>query len=147
MQLTQFTDYSLRALIYIALRRESCTIKDITDAYDISINHMVKIVHNLSKMALIKTTRGKNGGITMAADPASINLGTLIQQLEPHFDLVPCFNKTKANCCIAPACKLKSVLNEANLAFMSVLKKYTLADVLLNGNALSGLLGIEVKFK
>lgn len=65
MQLTQFTDYSLRALIYITLRKESCTIKDITQAYDISNNHMVKIIHNLAKIGLIKTIRGKHGGIVM----------------------------------------------------------------------------------
>lgn len=59
MQLTQFTDYSLRALIYIALKKGSCTIKDITDAYSISNNHLIKIIHNLSKMGLIKTIRGK----------------------------------------------------------------------------------------
>lgn len=147
MQLTQFTDYSLRALIYIALMEESCTIKDITQAYDISMNHMVKIVHNLSKMGLIKTTRGKNGGILMAADPKNINLGTLITELEPHFDLVPCFNTAKANCCIAPACKLKRVLHEANTAFMQVLTQYTLADVLMNGSALSTFLGIQIKMQ
>lgn len=143
MQLTQFTDYSLRALIYIALRNNSCTIKDITDAYDISHNHMIKIVHNLSKIGLIKTTRGKNGGILMAEQPKAINIGQLIGQLEPHFDLVPCFNKTKANCCIAPACKLKNILYEANVAFMQVLKQYTLEDVLQNNDALSFLLKIN----
>lgn len=142
MQLTQFTDYSLRALIYIALRKDSCTIKDITNAYAISNNHMVKIVHNLSKMGLIKTTRGKNGGILMATQPKTVNLGQLINQLEPHFDLVPCFNATKANCCIAPVCKLKRILHEANAAFMKVLHQYTLADVLHNHHDLSALLNI-----
>ena len=143
MQLTQFTDYSLRALIYITLRKESCTIKDITDAYGISNNHMVKIIHNLAKLGLIKTIRGKNGGITMASLPETINLGQLIIQLEPHFDLVPCFNKAKANCCIAPLCKLKGVLHEAQAAFMGVLERYTLADVLQNKNELSVLLNIN----
>ncbi|KTD01319.1 Rrf2 family transcriptional regulator [Fluoribacter gormanii] len=143
MQLTQFTDYSLRALIYIALRKESCTIKDITDAYDISNNHMIKIIHNLSKLGLIKTIRGKNGGILMAAQPEAINLGQLITQLEPHFDLVPCFNKEKANCCIAPVCKLKGLLHEAQAAFMNILGRYTLADVLHNKNELSGFLNIR----
>ena len=143
MQLTQFTDYSLRALIYITLRKESCTIKDITEAYDISNNHMVKIIHNLAKLKLIKTIRGKNGGILMAAQPETINLGQLIVQLEPHFDLVPCFNKEKANCCIAPVCKLKSVLHEAQAAFMSVLERYTLADVVTNKAELSVLLNIK----
>ncbi|WP_133130759.1 Rrf2 family transcriptional regulator [Legionella yabuuchiae] len=143
MQLTQFTDYSLRALIYIALRKESCTIKDITDAYTISTNHMVKIIHNLAKIGLIKTSRGKGGGLLMAAHPETINLGRLIAQLEPHFDLVPCFNKEKANCCIAPVCKLKGILHEAQAAFMGVLERYTLADVLHNPNELSVFLSIK----
>ncbi|AAU28594.1 TPA: Rrf2 family transcriptional regulator [Legionella pneumophila] len=143
MQLTQFTDYSLRALIYIALKKGSCTIKDITDAYSISNNHLIKIIHNLSKMGLIKTIRGKNGGILMAASPETINLGQLIMELEPNFDLVPCFNKEKANCCIAPACKLKSVLYEAQRAFLQILEQYTLADVLHNPSELSALLRIS----
>ncbi len=143
MQLTQFTDYSLRALIYITLRKESCTIKDITEAYGISNNHMVKIIHNLAKLGLIKTIRGKNGGIVMASQPETINLGRIITQLEPHFDLVPCFNKEKANCCIAPVCKLKGVLHEAQAAFMEVLDRYTLADVLHNKSDLSVLLNIN----
>lgn len=143
MQLTQFTDYSLRALIYISLRKESCTIKDITKAYNISTHHMVKIIHNMAKLGLIKTIRGKNGGIVMAETPESINLGQLIARLEPHFDLVPCFNKTKANCCIAPVCKLKGVLHEAQAGFMGVLERYTLADVLQNKNDLSVLLNIR----
>ena len=143
MQLTQFTDYSLRALIYITLRKESCTIKDITEAYGISNNHMVKIIHNLAKLGLIKTIRGKNGGIVMASQPETINLAQIITQLEPHFDLVPCFNRAKANCCIAPVCKLKSVLHEAQAAFMAVLERYTLADVLHNKSDLSVLLNIN----
>ena len=142
MQLTQFTDYSLRALIYVALRQDSCTIKDITDAYGISNNHMTKIIHNLSKMGLIKTMRGKSGGILMVAQPKTINLGQLIEQLEPHFDLVPCFNKTKANCCIAQACKLKWILHEARTAFFAVLNQYTLEDVLHSKANLLKLLGL-----
>lgn len=143
MQLTQFTDYSLRALIYIALRKASCTIKDITEAYDISNNHMVKIIHNLAKLGLIKTIRGKHGGILMVSQPETINLGRLIVQLEPHFDLVPCFNKAKANCCIAPVCKLKGILHEAQAAFIGVLEQYTLADVLHNKGELSVLLNMK----
>lgn len=142
MQLTQFTDYSLRALIFIALKKTSCTIKEIAEAYDISENHLVKIVHNLSKLGLIKTTRGKHGGILMAQVPATINLGELVALLEPHFDLVPCFNKEKANCCIAPACRLKGILHEAERAFRTVLDQYTLADILMNGSALGRLLRV-----
>lgn len=142
MQLTQFTDYSLRALIYIALRKELCTINDIANAYAISSNHLLKIIHNLSKMGVIKTTRGKSGGIIMAQNPKEINLGDLVIKLEPHFDLVPCFNKEKANCCIAPACTLKRILFDAKEGFLAVLKEYTLADILDNQMDLKGLLSI-----
>ena len=79
----------------------------------------------------------------MASQPEAINLGRLVTQLEPHFDLVLCFNKAKANCCIAPACRLKGVLHEAQSAFMGVLERYTLADVLHNKNDLSILLNIN----
>lgn len=143
MQLTQFTDYSLRALIYIALKKDICTIKDITQAYSISTNHMIKIIHNLGKLNLIKTTRGKNGGITMAANPSEINLGVLIVMLESNLDLVPCFNKEKANCCIAPVCKLKLILHEAKKAFFDVLNQYTLAEVMHNKTELNALLNIH----
>jgi len=143
MQLTQFTDYSLRALIYIALRKEVCTINDIAKAYAISSNHLLKIIHHLSKLGVIKTIRGKNGGIIMAQNPADINLGELVIKLEPHFDLVPCFNKEKANCCIAPVCKLKRILCDAKDSFLRVLKSYTLADILANEIALKALLFID----
>lgn len=143
MQLTQFTDYSLRALIYIVLKNDICTIKDITQAYAISNNHMVKIIHNLAKLGLIKTIRGKNGGICMATPPQDINLGHLILQLESNFDLVPCFNKEKANCCIAPVCKLKGILYEAQLAFMKVLNQFTLADIVHNKIELNALLKLS----
>ncbi|WP_454784377.1 Rrf2 family transcriptional regulator [Legionella sp. WA2024007413] len=132
MQLTQFTDYSLRALIYIALKQNTCTINDIASAYAISHNHLIKIIHNLSKMGIIKTIRGKNGGIIMAENPAEINLKTLVLKLEPHFDLVPCFNQDKANCCIAPTCKLRKILLEAQKAFFEVLEQFSLEDIIQN---------------
>ncbi len=143
MQLTQFTDYSLRALIYIALRKELCTINDIANAYAISSNHLLKIIHNLSKVGVIKTIRGKSGGITMAQNPSDINLGELVIKLEPNFDLVPCFSKEKASCCIAPACRLKRILLDAKESFIAVLKEYTLADIIHNPMDLKELLSIS----
>ena len=143
MQLTQFTDYSLRALIYIALKQQTCTINDIATAYSISQNHLLKIIHNLAKLELIKTTRGKNGGVTMPAQSLQTNLKTLVLALEPHFDLAPCFSEAKATCCIAPVCKLKIVLHDARNAFLNVLEQFTLADIIENRVALQQLLNIK----
>ncbi len=145
MQLTQFTDYSLRALIYIAIKQNTCTINDIASAYAISHNHLIKIIHKLSKLGIVKTIRGKNGGIIMAENPAEINLKTLVLQLEPHFDLVPCFNKDKANCCIAATCKLRKILLDAQNAFFAFLEQFTLADIIQNKVELYPLLNLTPK--
>lgn len=142
MQLTQLTDYSLRTLIYVALRNQNCTISEISSAYNISKNHMIKITHKLAKLELLITTRGKNGGIRLNPRALNLDFKTLVIQLEPHFDLVPCFNPIKQNCCIAPACKLKNVLYQAQQAFFNVLEQFTLEDVLHPEHELRSLLKI-----
>ncbi|MCX7125141.1 MAG: Rrf2 family transcriptional regulator [Gammaproteobacteria bacterium] len=144
MQLTQFTDYSLRALIYIAAKKEMCTVSDIAKAYDISQHHLTKIIHNLSQLGMIKTTRGKNGGVILAKNAFQLNLKKIVLQLESDFDLVPCFN-AKKNCCIAPACRLKGILADAQKAFLAVLEQFTLENILENEQEIQYLLKLHSK--
>ena len=141
MQLTQFTDYSFRMLIYIASRNgEVCTISDVADSYSISKSHLTKVAHHLGQLGIVKTIRGKRGGLRLQASPDSINLGRLVQQLEPNFTIVECFDKANGRCVIAPVCRLKHVLHEAKDSFIQTLEQYTLSDILLNRQQLSELL-------
>ncbi|MBB6444230.1 Rrf2 family transcriptional regulator [Bacillus benzoevorans] len=137
MRLTNYTDYALRVLIYLALKKEEelSTIKEIADTYQISKNHLMKIIHELGLLGYIDTIRGRNGGIRLSMDPEDINIGELVQKTEEDFHLVECFNgdTEKANhCIITPACRLKHILHESLLAFIQVLKGYTLADLIEN---------------
>jgi Rrf2 family nitric oxide-sensitive transcriptional repressor len=130
MQLTMYTDYSLRVLVYLAQTHgESATITQITDFYRISRNHLVKVVHNLGAEGLIITTRGKHGGMKLAREPEAITIGEVVRRTEPNFNLVECFDPLKNVCVISKACTLKSMLYQANKAFLDVLDAYTLADV------------------
>ena len=62
MQLTRFSDYSLRALIYLAQRGGlNTTIADIASAHRISKSHLMKVIQNLAKQGYVRTTRGKGG--------------------------------------------------------------------------------------
>jgi Rrf2 family nitric oxide-sensitive transcriptional repressor len=89
MQLTTYTDYALRVLIYLAVYDDRLvTIADITNAYGISKNHLMKIVHHLAQRGWITTTRGRRGGVRLAHPPTDISLGTVVQETEPHFHLV-----------------------------------------------------------
>lgn len=144
MQLTLYSDYSLRVLVYLGLRpNQLCTISEISEAYGISRNHLVKVVHNLGMLGWIDTARGRGGGMALSRPASQINIGEVVRQTEPGFMLVECFNMKTNTCPIAPVCALKGALQKAQTAFLSVLDSYTLADVLGNRADLALLLRIE----
>lgn len=126
MRLTRYTDYAMRVLLYLGARPDDlCSIAEIARAYGISQNHLMKVVSDLVHEGYLVSVRGRAGGIRLAREASSINVGQLIRHTEDDFDLVGC-----ADCIIAPACGLTSVLDEALSAFLGVLDRYTLADVL-----------------
>jgi Rrf2 family nitric oxide-sensitive transcriptional repressor len=131
MQLTIFSDYALRSLMYIASHPEKrSSVREISEHYNISRNHLVKVIHKLALLGYITTTKGKGGGLAMARSSQALRLGDLIQQLEPHMDLVECFNKETNTCRITNTCRLKHCFKEANMAFIHTLNQYTLADII-----------------
>lgn len=131
MKLTLYTDYSLRVLIYLASRKKDdlANIKEIAESYKISKNHLMKVTHELGKMGVIETIRGRNGGIRLAKSPGDINIGNLVRKTEEDFHLVECFSSENNTCIITPVCGLKHVLAKALDAYLNVLDQYTLKDL------------------
>lgn len=143
MRLTSFTDYCLRALMFVALKGEElATIDEIAEHHQINRNHVVKVVFRLSQLGYLQTSRGKGGGIRLADEPARLNLGKLIRQTEQDFTLVECFQNRDCLCVIEPACLLKKALRAALAAFFEVLDDYTLADLVKPSRNLVRLLAI-----
>ena len=169
MRLTNYSDYAVRSLIYLAVRAvppQLANISDIATSYGISKSHLTKIIHQLGQLGYIESVRGKNGGIRLARKPEDINLGLLIKQIEPDFDLAECFatatdrhgniefsdlkelpvaviDEKKGEllgCTICTACQFKNILLEALTAFTEVLERYTLADIIDNDAELVALL-------
>lgn len=130
MHLTTFSDYSMRVLIYLALQHgQLATIAEIAQAYGISENHLMKVVHHLAQRGYVETVRGKGGGLRLVRDPESVNVGELVRDTEGNASLLECLD-AESTCCIQPACRLIGILREAQAALFAVLDKYTLADVL-----------------
>ena len=144
MRLTAFTDYSLRTLMYLALRPErQVTINDISEAYGISNNHLMKVVHQLALSGDVATMRGQRGGLRLGRPAAQINVGAVVRRTEPDLHLAACF--AEAGCCAIQAeCVLTTALTEALAAFLAVLDRYTLADLVARPAGLCGLLGIRL---
>lgn len=144
MRMTLHTDYALRMLIYVATRRDgTCTVNDVAEAYGLSRNHLLKVAQTLRALGLVETTRGRAGGIRLARRPEEIAVGALVRATEEEFSLAECMQAGGRACAISPACRLKGMLHEALNAFLGVLDKYTLADIVQNRASLGPLLGIE----
>jgi Rrf2 family nitric oxide-sensitive transcriptional repressor len=143
MKLTEFTDYSLRVLMYLAATpARRTTIAEIAEAFDISQHHLTKVVHFLGKTGWVETLRGKGGGLTLAKDPTEIQLGKVVRGAEGAPRPAECFGEDGA-CAIDGACRLKGVLGEAVDAFYDVLDGYTLADITRNRQTLARVLMIR----
>lgn len=133
MQLTQFTDYGLRTLMYLAAQPERlCSVREVAEHYGISYNHLVKVVHRLSQLGYISSSKGKGGGICLAEDAQHLRIGALVQQLEPNMTLVECFDKEANTCKVVAACRLKHYLADANRAFIDSLNAHSLQDCVDN---------------
>ncbi len=131
MQLTRFTDYSLRVLIYLGAHPDTlATVAAIASEYGISRHHLTRVVHQLGIKGYIETTRGKGGGFRLARQPRQIKIGDVVRDMESGFELAECFRPGDTACRLLPACALKPVLAEAGRAFLSSLDQYTLANLL-----------------
>lgn len=143
MKLTRFTDFSLRVLIYLGLEdRQRVTIREISDAYDISRNHLMKVVSNLTRLGYLEARRGPGGGLKLARPAADINLARVITDIEEDMHLVECFCES-GRCAIKPVCRLRDALERALAAYLAELERYTLQDLLEPKAELSRLLGIR----
>jgi len=112
MRLTIFTDYTLRALMYLGMNRDRLvTIQDIADL-------------------LIETVRGRNGGLRLNREPNQINIGEVVSMSEPDFFMAACFGTEHTSCAHQGDCRLTAKLAQATQAYLNVLDGVTLADLL-----------------
>lgn len=130
MRLTDYTDYTLRVLIYCASNpARLVTINEIAEAYSISRSHLTKIVHDLGKQGLLETVRGRGGGLRLLRPPSAISVGAIVRQSEPDFTLAECFDRRLNECRLTPHCTLRGALQRALEAYFAVLDGVTLDDI------------------
>ncbi|MBL8311346.1 MAG: Rrf2 family transcriptional regulator [Burkholderiales bacterium] len=130
MRLSDYTDYTLRVLMYCAQHRERLvTIAEIATFHNVSKSVLMKIVNALGQQGVLETVRGRGGGIRLGADAASVRIGDVVRAAETDFRLVECFDRDHNTCRIDRACALKRCLHQALNAYFAVLDAVTLADL------------------
>jgi Rrf2 family nitric oxide-sensitive transcriptional repressor len=140
MRLTKHSDYSLRVLMYLALKPDQIhTILHLSEKFSVSRNHLMKVVNKLSSLGYVDAIRGRDGGIRLARQSTAIRIGDVVEDMEQTLDVVDC--NADGGCVLLPGCKLKHALREATRAFVRCLNEYTLADLIANDKQLLKLVG------
>lgn len=138
MHLTKHTDLALRVLMYLGIKQdELVTINEISERYDESKNHLVKVVHKLAGHDYINSIQGRGGGVKLGMSPDDIIIGNVVRDMETSLDIIDC---EAATCPLLPACHLKPILDEARDTFLYTLDQYSLADLVANKRKLFALI-------
>jgi Rrf2 family nitric oxide-sensitive transcriptional repressor len=133
MRLTLHTDYALRLLMLLAIEPdERHTIEEVAERYGISRNHLMKVAYTLAQAGFIESLRGRGGGLRLSRAASAVNLGAVVRATEDNFALVECFDRARNTCVLAPACGLRGPLEQALDAFIAVLDRHSLADLVKN---------------
>jgi len=134
MQLSSFTDYTLRVLMHLAVAQgQKLTTRQIAEAHGAKFNHLAKVTQWLVREGYVTSTRGRTGGLRLLKDPSSITVGQVVRALESQDGLVECMRNHGSGCVLAPMCELKSSLHEAEEAFFKALDHKTLASLTEKG--------------
>lgn len=130
MRLTEYTDYTLRVLMYCAAHpQRRVTIAELADRHRVSKNHLMKIVNDLARHGVLETTRGRGGGLRLLMHPGDIRVGDVVRHCETDLRLVECFDRSTNTCSLTPSCRLKGVFGAALKAYFAELDAATLADI------------------
>jgi Rrf2 family nitric oxide-sensitive transcriptional repressor len=141
MRLTRYTDYAIRVLLHLAAHDDrQVSIQEIADAYGISKDHLMKVVQQLSKAGFVAAQRGRGGGLRLGRPATAIRIGDVVRETEDGFQLVDC-----GSCKVAPVCGLPRTLNEAVAAFLAVLDRQTLDQIVADQDAARSLLALAAR--
>ena len=145
MQLTRFSDYALRLLMYVSRGdgTRPITIAEVGQQFDISHNHLVKVAARLSKLGWISATRGRHGGLQLGPGAEKLSIGTILRELEGHKSVIDCSDPP---CALNGNCRLKRALDQAEEAFYQALDGVTLAEVSGNSRTAESIISLHRDF-
>jgi Rrf2 family transcriptional regulator, iron-responsive regulator len=144
MKLTRQSNYAVRALIYCAVNEPGLSrVADIAKAHAISELFLFKLIKPLVENGLIKTVRGRHGGIKLGRPAADITLLDVIRLTEENFAMAECFEGGDIACPLVDNCDVNAALREALGAFFEVLDSRTIADLAGKRRSLRERLGLK----
>lgn len=133
MQISRKIDYALRAAIHLAMRSDGrpSSVAEIAERERIPKKFLEKIIQDLIHHGLVRSTRGAQGGYTLAREPEMVTFKEVIEAIEGPVSLNVCVGASSDahECTMFPHCGMLWVWQEAQKRVMEVFASTTLADV------------------
>lgn len=133
MQISRKIDYALRAVIYLALRNDPrpCSVGEIAAQEGLPKKFLEKIIQDLIRHGLVRSTRGVQGGYTLAREPETVTFKDVVEAIVGPVSLNVCVGDSDhtGECMMFPNCGMLWVWEEAQKRVIELFAQTTLADV------------------
>lgn len=122
------TEYALLALIELAAKPCSHSVRALADKTGLSRNLLGKILQDLHRGGLVTSQQGARGGYTLATSPKDIAILDIMTLVEGVPALTPC--QRGQMCKRSGTCRLENPMITLNQNLNQLFQRMTLEDVL-----------------
>ncbi|MBN2339861.1 MAG: Rrf2 family transcriptional regulator [Deltaproteobacteria bacterium] len=132
LKISDAANLGIHALAYMAEQFESqrpIATAEAADAFDVSANHLSKVLQRLTRAGLVKSVRGPKGGFVLAKSPKEITLRDVYEAIDGIVTKEDaCILGTK-HCGVAH-CVFGNLVDEVQHRVTDHFSSVTLADVI-----------------
>jgi FeS assembly SUF system regulator len=130
LKLTKKADYGLIAMKHLAGhgQRNSCSAKDLAEAYGLPPEALAKILQRLAHAKLVVPQRGLKGGYTLARDAAEITAFEVVRAIEGPLFLTSC-TTVRGACGQSARCTVREPLQRVSRSIEQALTSITVAEI------------------
>jgi Rrf2 family protein len=133
MKLTRAADFAIRLLTRLAQEDRSWTNRELSKELDIPLNHLSKLVQQLSRRQFLLTRKGRGGGVRLAVDPKKINMADVVEVVEGPVIISDCiFNRR--SCRFSKKCKARKCLGDIRNKIHKMLADTCIQDLVVTNS-------------
>ena len=136
MKLTTKGRYGLRAVIDLAryAKNEPVSLSDVAERQGISISYLEQLMAKLKRAGIVQSTRGAQGGYSLAKHPEEISVGEILRALEGSLSPVDCSavdGEGETECSASNFCVTKYVWKRISDSINDTVNNIFLSELLL----------------
>jgi Rrf2 family protein len=130
LRLTKKADYGLLAVKFLAENPDAASLsaKDISEAYHIPLQLLAKILQRLTKVGLLRSHAGMNGGYALSKNPEDITAFEVIHAIDGPLFITSCIT-ISGSCDLNDICTIKEPLRRVNDSIADLLKSIKISDL------------------